>query len=176
MTNISSNLKNLCKFAVENGAVDAKEIKPASVVVEHWVLLKCKFGCGSYDSTRACPPHLPSPEEFKIVLSEYKSALMVKFVAPSGKAGFKLSHDVMPKLEREAFLMGYYKAFASAAGPCQFCEECTPQDCKNFKLSRPSLEGFGVDVYATARKAGFDIEVRKDKTEMGTYYGLLLVE
>ena len=132
-------------FAVKTGAVDAKIVKTSSVVVKHWVLMKCRFGCGSYGTTRACPPYAPLPEELKIILGEYKSAILVKFEADSPEGAFRISHDIMPKVEREAFLMGYYNAFALAAGPCQFCEECNPDNCKNMDLSRPSLEGCGVE-------------------------------
>ncbi len=38
------------------------------------------------------------------------------------------------------------------------------------------MESCGIDVYATARKNGFPIEVVRDERSDQNYYGLLLVE
>jgi len=43
-------------------------------------------------------------------------------------------------------------------------------------LIRPSMEACSVDVYATARKNGFSIDVRKSKEEKPAYFGLVLTE
>jgi len=106
------------------------------------------------------------------MLDEYKTAMLVH--CPSGWANVK---EIVATLEREAFLSGYYKAFAMGSGPCNLCDTCDPQKrCKHPDRARPSMEACGIDVYQTARTAGFPIEVVRDRTCPQNYYGLLLFE
>ena len=78
------------------------------------------------------------------------------------------------ELEREAFLKVYYSAFGLACSPCPYCDECNL--CVHPDLARPSMEACGIDVYATVRRAGFDLKVVKTRDEKPTYLGLLLVK
>ena len=82
----------------------------------------------------------------------------------------------MVELEREAFLKGHYSAFGLACGPCPYCDECNLEKCVHTDLARPSMEACGIDVYATVRRAGLDLEVVKTRDEKPTYFGLLLVK
>jgi hypothetical protein len=43
-------------------------------------------------------------------------------------------------------------------------------------VSRPTLEAFGVDVYATAHKMGYPLQVVKGYEEETNRFGLVLVE
>jgi predicted metal-binding protein len=82
-------------------------------------------------------------------------------------------------LEREVFLADYPKAFVfPPGGPCRVCASCSANRsaCKNPDAARPSLEAFAVDVYSTARKAGYQIHVLKEFHEQMNRFGLLLVE
>jgi len=81
----------------------------------------------------------------------------------------------MVKLERGAFLAGWYKSLALGAGPCSLCKECDFEQCRN-EDARPSMEACGIDVFATARANGFPIEVLKDRSSPENCYGLLLIE
>ncbi|WP_319540279.1 DUF2284 domain-containing protein [uncultured Methanospirillum sp.] len=65
------------------GAADAKVISASDVIVEDRVVLKCRAGCISYGKKLTCPPHVPTPDEFRRILSEYSSALLVKFISPA---------------------------------------------------------------------------------------------
>ena len=85
--------------------------------------------------------------------------------------------EIMYKLEREAFLAGYYKAFGMGSGPCNLCGTCdTHNACVHAEQARPSMEACGIDVYQTARTAGYPIEVVRDNAGPQNYYGLLLLE
>jgi predicted metal-binding protein len=164
------------------GASDAKIIRSTQVVVRDWVRMKCRFGCDDYGKRLTCPPFSPTPDEFRRVLAEYRWAVLLKFDAiPSKKVEQTLVyergiHDLVVKMEREAFLKGYYAAFGLAAGPCPNCKECDLKECKHPYIARPSMEGCGVDVFATVRNAGFDIRVVQDKNQKPTFYALLLLE
>jgi predicted metal-binding protein len=169
MSNLQEDLKRLCSIALELGAEEAKIIKAEDVVVADWVRLKCQYGCDGYGKSLTCPPYSPTPEQTRKILSCYKYAILVRFPPDSD------IHRAMAKLEREAFLSGYYSAFAMVAGPCTLCDECSLDYCRNPELARPSMEACGIDVYSTARRAGFNIHVLRNRDEKPTYYALLLL-
>ena len=157
--------------AVELGAVQATLVSTSQVFTGEWVRLKCQYGCGAYASSRNCPPYSPTPERTRKILDEYRSAILVH--------GGRTTdiRDVVVKLEREVFLAGYHKAFAYACGPCQLCDKCDLEGaCRHADDSRPAMEACGIDVFATARAAGFPIEVVTSRECAHNYYGLVLVE
>ena len=48
--------------------------------------------------------------------------------------------------------------------------------CRFPKKTVPSMEGCGIDVFATARNNGFTINTVKEKTDQHNYFGLVLFE
>lgn len=167
----SMTLGEICRSALGFGAAQAKPVSPNNVVVRDWVRLKCQYGCAGYGQSLTCPPHSPTPDQMRKVLSCYSQAVLVRF-EPSGPD----THETMVKLERQAFLSGHYAAFAVAAGPCEICAECNLQHCSHPREARPSMESCGIDVYATVRKAGMPLQVVKTRKGTPRYYGLLLVK
>ncbi len=77
----TSPFQFLVKEAGRLGALEAKIVTPAKVVVEDRVLLKCKTGCNMYGQKFVCPPNTPTPQEFRSILREYKAILVAKFPA-----------------------------------------------------------------------------------------------
>lgn len=156
--------------AGELGARQAKIIRPSEVEVGSWVRWKCRFGCGSYASSRVCPPHTPGPEETRRMLDGYRSALL--FECPECR-----TKEIAAALEREIFLSGCYKAFGLGAGPCPLCRTCAfEKGCRHPEDARPAMEACGIDVYATARRNGFSIEVVRARRDPQNYFGLVLIE
>ncbi|MEN3017441.1 MAG: DUF2284 domain-containing protein, partial [Candidatus Methanosuratincola petrocarbonis] len=151
-------------------------INAEEVVIGNWVRMKCQYGCDGYGRTLACPPFAPTPEEFSRILGEYKHAILVRMAPPDLNEFSIFCHDLMLRLEREAFLRGHYKAFALTIDGCPYCEECNLESCIHPEKLRPSMEGCGIDVFATVAKAGYNIGVCKDRDEKPSFYGLLLVE
>jgi predicted metal-binding protein len=167
----NQNLSNLVNLALTMGALDAKLVDTKDIVVRDWVRLKCQYGCGAFGRSLTCPPYSPSPEQMRHILSSYSAAILLRLPDES-----MASHDLIAKLERSLFLEGYYSAFGLPAGPCERCKKCNLEHCTHPRLARPSMEACGIDVYATARKNGFCIDVRKTTKEKPTYFGLVLVE
>jgi predicted metal-binding protein len=165
------DLKNFAKLAVEMGAVEAKVIDAKNVIVGNWTRLKCQYGCGNYGKALTCPPYSPTPDQTKRVLNSYSRAILMKLPDES-----TVSHDIVANLERHAFLAGYYSALGFPAGPCERCQKCNLEHCVYPRLARPSMEACGIDVYATARKNGFRIQVLKNRRQKPTYFGILLVK
>jgi len=153
------------------GAQGAKIIGPRGVICAEWVRLKCEFGCDGYGQCRTCPPLSPTPERTRRVVDEYRLLLLVHVTR---------GRNVTPlvvRLEREIFLDGYHKAFAWGAGPCQLCKECDlTGPCCHAERARPAMEACGIDVFATARGAGFPISVVRTRDDDRNYFGLIGIE
>lgn len=171
-TDLDLDEQQLIDCAIDAGAEDGKVINPESdVFTGKWVRLKCKYGCSGYGKRLTCPPHSPTSEQTREVLDEYERGLLIHFPSEEDELS-----EGMANLEREAFLSGYHKAFALAAGPCNFCSDCNLEQCKHPKKARPSMEACGVNVYKTVRQNGFPISVVKNPDQSQDYYGLLLLE
>lgn len=80
---IESEFVFLINAALNLGADDAKVIPATDIYVEDRVVLKCRAGCISYGKKLTCPPHVPTPDQFRNILSEYRSALLVRFISPA---------------------------------------------------------------------------------------------
>jgi predicted metal-binding protein len=157
-------------LAIKLGAKAAKIIPAPSVETGVWVRWKCQFGCGGFGTSLTCPPHTPTPEQTRKMLDEYKTAILFE-------AGRGEPKDIAVALEREIFLSGYYKAFGLGAGPCRHCRTCAfEKGCRHPYEARPAMEACGIDVYATARKHGFTINVVRNESDPQHYFGLVLIE
>jgi len=157
------------KRAKELGAKEARAIPVKTIVVAEWVRMKCQFGCDGFGQSLTCLPYSPVPELTRRMLTYYKYALLVH--------GDEYSdiHSLIPGLEREIFLDGYFKAFGMGAGPCNLCAKCA-KFCRHPDKTRPSMEACGIDVYTTVRSNGFPIKVLNTPGCKGNYYGIVLIE
>lgn len=141
------------------------------IQVAEWVDLRCRYGCNSFGKTN-CPPHSPAPAKTKKMLQEYGQALLLEGEPPT-----RSFQKLVLQAEKEAFKAGFYKAFAFWAGPCALCDTCSPEGvCRNPKDGRPSMEGAGIDVFATVRRLGLNLRTLKKKGDYVKYFGLLLLE
>jgi len=180
---IKTAKKRIEKMARDQGVKDFQWIYPRSIVTDHWVRAKCMFGCPSYGKKACCPPEIFSVAECEKFFTEFKSGLFFhfakKFKDPEMRVpwGREVNKKILD-LEKEVFLSGFYKAFAFVPAPCRICDQCQKAkgECKHPYLARPTLEAFCVDVYATARKLGYPIQVLKSYQEETNRFGLLLVE
>ncbi|MGB2997990.1 MAG: DUF2284 domain-containing protein [Phycisphaerae bacterium] len=162
--------RDLVRLALDHGALGAKVVSPRTVETAEWVRWKCRFGCGGYGSSLVCPPHAPGPAETRAMLDGYETGIL--FEAPDGEA-----KRIAAEVERELFLAGRYKALGLGAGPCTLCESCAfDEGCLHPDEARPAMEACGIDVFATARKHGFTIEVVRARRDPQHYFGLVLVE
>ena len=206
-TDKMKSLAFIKKQAVESGAVEAKIIPVEKIVIEDRVVFKCKLGCEKYGRTLACPPHAPTPEEFRKIVSEYRHALFMKFKTQvegdselikylsktddsiplemkakvekfwsSWKDEMKKILDIVHNLERIAIKEGYLLAVGLVSGACQLCEKCNVETgiCIHPTMKRYSEEGVGVNVKATAEKAGIKFTLPFNKNP--ETFALLLID
>jgi predicted metal-binding protein len=166
------NLQKYLKLAVQFGAREARVISSRTIVTAPWVRMKCRFGCCVYGQRLTCPPHSPSPEETRLMLRDYQTAILVHAEA------YRSVSRIVSKLEREIFLDGHYKAFAMGSGPCRLCETCNLKEgkCRHPEEARPAMEASGIDVFQTAHNNGFPITVVREEGCEQHYYGVVLVE
>ena len=162
--------RELLALTRKHGAVAAKVVDADSVEIGNWVRMKCRFGCSGWNRRLTCPPHSPTPAETRVMIDEYERGIL--FETELGASPSQIAAAV----EREAFLMGYYKAFGFGAGPCHLCEEC-PENavCRRPGDRRPAMEACGIDVFATARNNGFKIEVLTSHDQPGRCFGLVML-
>ncbi len=146
-------------------------IATREVQVADWVPMRCRFGCECYGEPH-CPPHSPTPDETRAVLKDFSLALLLEGEPPT-----RDFQKLALKAERAAFEAGYYKALVYWAGPCSLCRECAPDgECRNTRDTRPSMESAGIDVFATARQAGFSLRPLSAHGEYVKYFALLILE
>ncbi len=81
-------------------------------------------------------------------------------------------NNTIHRIEKTAFYDGFYKAFGFGAYPCIYCEHqhCVAEEqtgivdesirrlCRHMDLVRPTMEGAGIDVFATAKRAGWEMQ------------------
>jgi predicted metal-binding protein len=171
-----------CRFAEEHGAAHALIISVEEVAVAEWVRLKCQYGCGAYGRRLTCPPYSPTPDTTRKMLSEYSTALLMKFERISREDEVDSStsrriRELVYELEKRIFFDGFYKAFGMGAGPCPLCDVCDVGGrCEFPRKARPSMEACGIDVFATARNCGLALEVVRPSHEFCSYLALILIE
>jgi len=167
---------------IGHGFTDYKWINPKEIVVAQWVRVKCTFGCSDY-GLGACPPNTPSVNDCDRFFKEYETGLIIRLTKYADKNAYpsEWSREMTNQLldiEREVFLSGYQKTFLLNQTCCTLCKDCSGNriNCKDKMKSRPSPEGFAVDVYQTVRNAGLDINVVNDNPAEMNKIAILLIE
>jgi len=164
-------LGRLLQRMKETGFRKAVLLNREDILISDWPGIKCRFGCSRYGSGH-CPPNSLHPEETKAVMESYRHAVLLEGEPPTREFQLKVL-----KAEKEAFLGGFHKAFSFWAGPCSICDRCTADSrCRNTQNARPSMEGSGIDVFNTARKAGIKLRTLKSRTDAVKYFGLVLLD
>lgn len=178
---MDDDLQVWCDRAKELGADDVTPIAPVQVVTADWVRMKCQFGCDGFGDCLTCPPNSPTPRQTRDLLDEYRRALLL---VKGPNRGYDESDErdlslrkTATDLEYELFFAGYYKAWTMPCGPCEECQECdTSRPCVHPERARPSMEACGIDVFATVRNAGWQIEVVQDKDDEYRFFALVLLD
>ena len=176
---LQQDLKRYRQLAVELGATDAKVISTDQVVIDERVLAKCTYPrCSGYGTNANCPPHAMSPELVKELIGNFRYGIFAKLDVPPGDIAGKEARrknlaapyrkklaEIIAKIESQAFYDGYYLAVAFGNGACKalFCRdtECVAlipgKACPHRLKARSPMEAVGMDVFAMASRAGWDV-------------------
>ncbi len=163
------------KRALKMGAVDALIVSIDSIVFDHRTILKCMYGCDSWNRSWVCPsaPKALMPWEAEPLLKRYSWALIIHTNNQND------SQKISIAIESQAYTDDYY--FAFSLSDCAICESCAYQNakpCVDPARARPPMQGMGIDVFATARGLGLPIQTLKDPegSEKQNWYSLVFFE
>jgi len=176
---LQQDLEKYSRRAIELGASDAKIITTDQVVIDERVLAKCTYPrCSGYGTNANCPPYAMSLDQVRKVVDRFRYGILLKLDVPSGEIAGKEARqkkltapyrkklaEITAKIEGQAFYDGYYLALAFGNGACKalFCPEtdCVAlvpgKACPHRLKARSPMEAVGMDVYAMATKAGWDV-------------------
>jgi len=190
---LESYLARLCRKAKELGASQAVAIPAVDIVVDERTSLKCLVPlCPHYSIDLMCPPNVIPVSKFREILGGYHHAILIKVDIPltnkskgTPKADYmkaledaqKRLHDIVCKIESISLADGYHFAAGLTGGSCPLCEECvgvkSGLPCRHPFKARPAMEAVGIDVMATARKAGLDLSFGQNESR--GWVGLVLI-
>ena len=192
-------LLELKEFGLEIGANRALIIPVNQLVIRHSAWARCFIPCCKfYGSSIMCPPHNPlKPEITKKIVSEYEYGILFQldakvedFVGEDWRRKHvptELKHkEMVARIEGKAFYMGFPMAMGFAAGECSLClpqKRCAVIEggtCSHPLQARPAMEACGFDVFAIAKKVGWDLvpighSSRREKVPCASLIGLVLV-
>jgi predicted metal-binding protein len=87
-------------------------------------------------------------------------------------------HKLVNEVEGKAMSLGFHYALGLIGGECMLCPECAGagqgKGCRRPYEARPSMEGVGIDVIETSRKAGLPFEMPPKKEIV--WSGLILID
>ncbi len=153
------------------------------VPVENRVALKCAYGCKGYGCRLSCPPYIMSIDDFKKVIKEYSSALLLvdehdtSQVPEITKAWEEIRKDSFHKMldfEHQAFREGFTFAHLLRPGSCNECDVCNLEKCIKPEMRRFAPEAVGINLQKAMEKAGIILEFCKPKKI--ECIGILLLE
>ncbi len=158
--------------------LDAKDLK-----IENRTALKCAYGCKDYGTRLSCPPYVMSIDEFRKVMAEYSSALLlvdehdiaeVTDIMEAWSGLRKDSFHKMFELEHEAFRKGFTFAHLLSHGSCNECEVCNLKICIKPEMRRFPPEAVGINLIKVMENVGLGLEFCKP--EKMVFIGILLIE
>jgi predicted metal-binding protein len=172
--------QKMLAFLKKKGASEAGFMPACDVIVDERVRLKCQVPlCDSFGRNLMCPPFLPAVAQFREALVRYEDAVIVQVRASLAETKgdpylpAKRLHEIINQGEKFAFESGARFAMGLIGGCCRLCDVCVAADsgraCRHPFKARPSMEAMGIDVQATAERAGlpFVFPVRDEVTWTG---------
>lgn len=158
-------------------------VDAGDIPVENRIALKCAYGCRGYGKRLSCPPNVMSVEDFRKIIAEYSSALLlvderdtsqIPDILEAWGEIRKDSFHKMLELEYEAFREGFTFAHLLRPGSCNECEICNLERCIKPELRRFAPEAVGINLQKAMENAGLTLEFcNPEKTAC---VGILLLE
>ena len=190
--------QELIASAKSLGATDSCLIPSAEIVIKDELALICKDpGCPNYGQSYSCPPYVQGPAHIRGLIKQLPHALVVRIIVPASSLLSwervdigRILHEMVANLEDGALRSGSTCAHAFAGDSCKdlFCSnhlncqrvyENGP--CRHPDLARPSMSGFGVDVYQMIQSCGWKTNLNEAdyegvEDELSWVAGLVLLD
>lgn len=174
--------EELIQKALSCGAAKATVIRTEDIVMDAAFRGICESnGCGLYGRCWVCPPDIGPIEECMAKVRSYEYGLLYQTIgdiedsydiegmnevgAQHEKNSIRIEHEVKALLEKHLHL---------SCGGCHLCERCAKLDsepCRHPELALPPMEGYGIDVFNTAKPTGLKYI---NGTNTVTYFGIVL--
>ncbi len=181
MPDNSPYLSRLVDLAYNLGASNAALIPSKQIEVKDQLALKCiQPRCENYGLSFSCPPHVEGPAGFRDLIERLPDSLVVRLVIPAATLlsweRFELGrvhHELVALLEKAASNLGYPRSRGFAGGSCKelfcqdllACQQINGGACRHPDLARPSLSGFGVDVFKLVASCGWETCIEAEPGE-----------
>ena len=192
-----SEYNHLIDQALSLGASDAAVIPSGQIIVADQLALKCvQPRCENFGLSYSCPPYVAGPSGFRTLIKELPQALAVRLVVPAStllswerlEVG-RFLHEMVACLEEEARSLGFSASRGFAGGSCKelFCQEhlsCQQASeggpCRHPDLARPSLSGYGVNVFSLVESCGWSTQLEAgqapgDNAALSWVIGLIML-
>lgn len=192
-----ASLNKLVDKALLFGASAATIIFSEQIQVKEALARLCgESQCENWGRSLSCPPHVGGPSAFRDWQKQCPYAVVIKIDLPAWMLFsherpqvMRLLHEIVAGVENEAVQMGFDQSKAFAGGSCKelFCDPYTDcraiskeGKCRNPRLARPSMSGFGVSVADMMSTAGWSDQkavstLESDPEAMSWVAGLVLV-
>ncbi len=166
-------MEKYIELAKKGDATHAVVISSNDIFFDRRAILKCLWGCEDhFEPNRIkCGSRGLSFEAAQETILQYQKILLIHQYD-----SVRLS-NIARKIERTAFLDGYY--FACAMHCCHLCKNCridSGKPCHMPLKIRPCDQSFGVDVYKTAHGLGLPCKPLQSKEETPNRYAFVLIE
>ncbi len=176
---MNKDLDQLVRSAEALGASEAQILSSDRIVVKDNLAKKCKEPqCENYGLSYSCPPFVDGPASFRELIKTYPRALVIRLIIPSSMLltweRFELGrvlHELVATVELESKNMGYTRSVGFAGGSCKelFCQDhlrCRRINkngpCRHPDLARPSMSGYGIDVFQLVDSCAWDTNLNLD--------------
>lgn len=191
-------LAELVQEARRLGADAAEILTIENVTVDDSLVNMCRDSkCEFYGVSINCPPHVSGPSGFREIAKDYHQALVFKIDVPTEslmsenrRTFFQRLQEIAAGTEIKAAVLGYAKAKGFAGGSCKdiFCsahEDCQVltegKPCRHPDKARPSMSGYGINVSALTKAAGWEMSrITRDTdpaaVSMAMLCGLILLD
>lgn len=178
---------DLIQLARRLGASEVGIVNASQVPVEDHLANVCReIRCEAYGLSPSCPPNVSGPSGFRELTKKTRYGVVVRIHIPSSvmfsnerREVMGLLHEIVAGVEQEAVRMGYAGSKSFAGGSCKqiFCREETEcrvlseqGECRNPRIARPSMSGFGINVLKLMQKAGIPVDKSLTPDQTG-YHG-----
>jgi predicted metal-binding protein len=177
-----AQLENLVRFALSEGAANAKGIASVDIPLEDGLVEYCAT-CPSYGFSMSCTPHVSGPPGFRLMQRQLPWAVVIRLVVPFSalfsnekRELGRFLHELSAAVETRALCIGCKDARAFAGGSCKsiFCHshpECNRLSggpCRHPGSARPSMSGFGINVSELMVMCGWPLDPGKENGTAGS--------